>query len=99
MYILNEDIKNKPLISLSASEFIELLLSARAPMSEPAKPDVAFGIAELGEKIGCCPATVYAMKKTGALDGAIISHIGKKIVFDVAKARVAANEYKLSRHV
>lgn len=99
MNIMNDIMKNKPLVSLTAGEFIELLLSAKGPTVEPVKPEVAFGISELGAKIGCCPATIYALKKAGALEGAIISHIGKRIVFDVERARAAANEYKLSRNI
>ncbi len=99
MNIMNDIMKNKPLVSLTAGEFIELLLSAKGPTAEPVKPEVAFGISELGAKIGCCPATIYSLKKAGALEGAIISHIGKRIVFDVEKARTAANEFKLSRNI
>lgn len=99
MYTLNEHIMNKPLVSLSAGEFIELILSARGTTTEPVKPEIAYGISELSDKIGCCPATIYSLKKAGALEGAIISHIGKRIVFDVEKARTAANEFKLSRNI
>jgi hypothetical protein len=40
---------------------------------------------------------VYTLKKIGVLDSAIVSQIGKRIVFDVNKARILADEYQKSR--
>ena len=37
---------------------------------------------------------VHKLLRDGALEPAIVSHIGKKWVFDGEKARACANEYK-----
>ena len=86
----------KPLFSLTADEFFRAATALRAnAQSQPSSvKNVAYGLAELGEHIGCCQATLYALKKQGVLDAAIISHVGKKIVFDVDIAREAANTHK-----
>ena len=36
----------------------------------------------------------HDLKKKGVLDEAIVSHVGRKIVFDAEKARVLASEYQ-----
>ena len=54
----------------------------------------AYGIQELSDYIGCCQSTIYDLKKKGVLDEAIVSHVGRKIVFDAEKARVLASEYQ-----
>ena len=38
--------------------------------------------------------TIYDLKKKGVLDEAIISRVGRKIVFDAEKARVLASNYQ-----
>ena len=52
---------------------------------------------ELAAYLGCCESTIYAIKKSGALDEAIISKIGHRIVFDAEKARELANEYQCQK--
>ena len=42
----------------------------------------------------CCDSLVYKLRREGVLDEAIISRIGKKIVFDGDVARRCANEYQ-----
>lgn len=54
---------------------------------------LAVGVPALAEAIGCCASTIYEIKRTHALDGAIVSQIGKKSVFDVEMARQAADEF------
>lgn len=55
---------------------------------------VAKGISELAAELACSPSTIYSIKRTGALNDAIISQIGRKVVYDVERARYLANEYQ-----
>ena len=91
----------KPVWQLSCAEFCDLLKFATAASgnedekdSGPSTPRYAHGIHELGGLIGCCDTTVYYLKKTGILDPAIVSQIGRRIIFDVEKARRLAAEYQ-----
>ena len=56
--------------------------------------EYAHGITELSQKIGCCQSTIYMLKKEGVLDDAIVSQVGRKIIFNVGKARALADEYQ-----
>ena len=58
------------------------------------KVQYAYGIAELAQAVGCCQSTIYALKKSGVLDSAVVSRIGKRIIFDVGKARTVADNYQ-----
>ena len=57
-------------------------------------PHGSFHEKELSDYIGCCQSTIYDLKKKGVLDEAIISRVGRKIVFDAEKARVLASNYQ-----
>jgi hypothetical protein len=37
---------------------------------------------------------IYALKKEGVLDKAIVEQVGKRIIFDADKARMLADEYQ-----
>lgn len=60
----------------------------------PVRREQAIGIHKLAEELGCSVSILYELKKKGVLDDSIISHIGKKVVFDVEKARELANQYQ-----
>ena len=77
----------------------------RAPSATGQK---ALGVHALAVELGCSDSTVYALMRTprdeddssdggGILKDAIVSRIGRKIVFDVDKARLLAGEYHNSR--
>ena len=51
------------------------------------------GVRALAEFCGCCESTLYNVMRQGALDSAILSRIGKRIVFDGEKARELAQAY------
>ena len=91
----------KPLWQMTGEEFLqlnELTRSSSNSQQENNETKVyAHGINELASKLGCCQSTVYALKKLGILDNAIVSQIGKRIVFDVHKARELADEYQKSQ--
>ena len=52
------------------------------------------GVRQLASYLDCCESTLYSLKREGVLDKAVISRIGKNIVFDAEKARTLADEYK-----
>ena len=63
------------------------------------------GVQALADGLGCSPSTIYALMRTartedgsaaegGILRDAIVSRIGRAIVFDVERARELAKEYK-----
>lgn len=86
---------------MTGEEFLQLneLTRSSSNSQQESKETKTFahGINELATKLGCCPSTVYSLKKLGILDEAIVSQIGKRIVFDVNKARVLADEYQKSQ--
>ncbi len=89
---------SKPVWQMTGEEFCQLSMFAAegksSSISSASDGARAIGMHELGVAIGCCDSTVYSLKKQGVLDEAIISQIGKKIVFDVEKARVLAQAYQ-----
>ncbi len=91
----------KPLWQMTGEEFLqlnELTRGSSNSTTENNEPNLyAHGVNELATMLGCCQSTVYALKKLGILDNAIVSQIGKRIVFDVRKARVLADEYQKSQ--
>ena len=95
----------KPIWQMTGEEFLQLNEYSRSrtasSLSEGASESVeyAHGVSELAQKIGCSVATVFSLKKAGVLDGAVVSHIGKKIIFDVNKARTLADEFRRKRRV
>ena len=100
MYSTNEikieDLLGKMVVQLSCREFCALTRFAAEGIipSTPSQPIQAVGIHSLAESLGCSVSCLYAMKSKGILGDAIISHIGKKVVFDVQKARELANTYQ-----
>ena len=91
----------KPLWQMTGEEFLqlnELTRGSSNPTTENNEPKLyAHGVNELATMLGCCPSTVYSLKKLRILDNAIVSQIGKRIVFDVHKARILADEYQKSQ--
>lgn len=87
----------KPVWQMSGEEFCQLTMYANSSCQaggNTASKEYAYGIHELGTIIGCCDSTIYSLKKQGVLDDAIVSQIGKKIIFDVEKARRLAGEFQ-----
>ena len=52
------------------------------------------GVRALADYLNCCESTVFSLRRNGVLDNAIISHIGRKIVFNAEVARSLAAEYQ-----
>lgn len=86
----------KPIYVMTGKEFVQLAefaLSSK-PSTAPAEPLYVYGIQALAAYIGCCPSTIYELKKNNVLKPAIVSQVGKKIVFNAPLARDLAEEYK-----
>lgn len=92
------DLMRKPVWQMSGEELC-ILAKFAASTTTPSftsKPDKTrvIGIKELAAYLGCCESTIYAIKKAGILDSAIVSQIGKRIVFDAERARELADDYQ-----
>ena len=94
-------IMGKMIVQLSCEEFCVLTQYAVEGIAAPvagavssAKIHQVVGVTPLSAELGCSASFLYALKAKGVLDGAIISQIGKKAVFDVDKARELANTYQ-----
>ena len=57
----------KPVWQMSGEEFVQLAdyaLSSK-PSGTPSEPLYVYGIQALAAYIGCCPSTIYELKKNG----------------------------------
>lgn len=85
---------DRPLWQLSCREYIALLRYAQETHTEsgaPATRHLCHGVDALAQYLGCSPAKIYELKRKGILDAAVVSHIGRAIVFDGDRARELAN--------
>lgn len=84
---------------MTGAEFLELMkqnMTDKILAGETRKGRFyATGISALANEIGCSSSQVYILKRQGVLDTAIVSRIGRKIVFDVEKARELANDFTI----
>ena len=87
---------SKFLCQMTGEEFLQLSELARkdAEPSSVQPANYAYGIGELAKLIGCSQSTVYSLKRQGILDDAIVSNIGRRIIFDVEKARALADAFQ-----
>lgn len=93
-----KDLLGKMLVQLSGEEFCALTrfaVEGATPLASPLPvAKQAVGISLLADALGCSVSFLYSLKAKGVLNDAIISHIGKKVVFDVEKARNLAEQYQ-----
>ena len=96
------ELLDRPIWQMTGREFCVLAQYANGGQAQAAPAGgrkLCTGVRALAEYLGCCEATIYILKKDGVLDAAIISQIGKRIVFDGEKARSLAEErQKLKRN-
>ncbi len=89
-----ESLLKKFVWQMTGEEFLLLHKVAEGRQEDKEDPvKLIYGVHDLSIYIGCCESTIYELKKKGVLDDAIVSHIGRKIVFDGNKARLIADEY------
>ena len=107
-----EGFLGKPLWQMTGEEYCQLThyalsLSPNTGSSSP-PGQKALGVHALAVELGCSDSTVYSLMRTpreddGSADGggilrpAIVSRIGRRIVFDVETARRLADDYQSSR--
>ena len=91
------DLLNKPLWQLTGSEYLALHRYAHEKdgmNSKECHPITRVtGVHALAQYIECSDSQVYKLRREGVLDEAIISHVGKSIVFDGEKARELAQAF------
>lgn len=102
--IVIESLLDKPVWQMTGEEYIELTqyaLSSSGANENHVERRVqkAMGVHALAVELGCSDSTVYSLMRTareedgssegsGILHDAIVSRIGRRIVFDVERARV-----------
>ena len=102
-----EGLLEKPVYMMTGEEYLELTHYALAN-SPNAAGQKALGVHALAVELGCSESTIYALMRApreedgsnvggGVLREAIVSRIGRRIVFDVDKARKLADEYQATR--
>lgn len=95
-YIANIDpatLLDKPIWQMSGREFCALTNYANAmneALSAPASRHLCRGVRALATHLACSESKIYALRRDGVLDDAVVSRIGKAIVFDGEKARMLA---------
>ena len=98
----------KPVWQMTGEEYCQLThyalsLSQNTGSSQTPAGRKALGVHALAEELGCSESTIYALMRTlreedgsseggGVLKPAIVSRIGRRIVFDVDKARELATQ-------
>lgn len=103
-----EGLLEKPVYMMTGEEYLELTHYALANSQPAANQTTrggqkAFGVHALAVELGCSDSTIYALMRAprkeddsadggGVLKDAIISRIGRRIVFDVDKARELAQQ-------
>ena len=90
---------SRRLIDLEGRDFVALAqyAGAIAGSNEPVASSQAIGINALADALSCSASQIYNLNKAHMLDDAVISRIGRRIVYDVDKARAAANNWMASR--
>ena len=99
--ILNDaqGLLEKPVWQMTGQELIDLVRvsgqygDASSPEGDLRSARVT-GVQALADHIGCCASTISMLRRNGVLDEAVVSQVGRKIVFDAEKARVLATTYQ-----
>ncbi len=90
----SNSLMKKFLWQMTGEEFVMLHHVAEGQqVKKGEQPKLIYGVHDLSVFIGCSESTIFLLKKRGVFDDAIVSRIGKKIVFDADKAKEIAKEY------
>ncbi len=108
-----EPLLEKPVWQLSGREFCELVQFANGlregqRAGTDAQRTLVYGVQALADALGCSPSTIYTLMRApreedgsavdgGILRNAIVSRIGRRIVFDVELARELADQKRRDR--
>ena len=85
-----------PLWQMTGEEFFRLTRYANGGGRDENDARVT-GNSELAEFVGCSVSTICKMKKTGLLNRAVLSDIGRSTVYDGNLARDIIKEYTHGR--
>lgn len=96
-----QELLHKPLWQLTGEEYVALhayacTINMDGKAGKPAISQIK-GVRPLAEYCSCSESQIYKLLREGVLDEAIISHIGKRIVFDGDKACELAQAFMLHR--
>jgi len=100
-----EDLLRKPMWQMTGQEYVDLHAyacaclpnmggSAKAPLVTHLK-----GVHAVADYCNCSDSQVAKLLREGVLDSAIVSRIGKSIVFDGDEARRCADEYLTQQRI
>lgn len=89
-----QSLLKKPIWQMTGEEFLYLSSANGEKANEQPPKNYAYGMRALGDAIGCSLSTIYDLKKKGVLDEAIVSFVGRRIAFDIDKARFLADQYQ-----
>jgi len=100
-----EELKGRPLISLTAEENSAVLVDAFLKAHQIAnqaeiktnETKLIYGLAGLGKLLGCSHVTSQRIKNSGKLNGCF-SQISRKIIFDEAKVLKALEITTRKKH-
>lgn len=93
---ITNELLQKPIWQMLGKEFIALLQDYIQDSEIEHQPEhkKVLGMKALSAELGCCEATLYNIAKKGVLDVAVVSRIGRRVVYDVDLARKVADEYQ-----
>lgn len=93
-----KNLLDKPLWQMTGEEYVALHAYACAINTEGREASQVTrrlkGVQAVAEYCACSPSQIAKLLREGVLDSAIVSRIGKSIVFDADKARNSANVYQ-----
>ena len=95
----NESLLGKMLVQMTGEELVAIFRMAATEGKDVTGTSAetvkyVYGVQDLAAYIGCCASTIYDLKKRGVLNAAIVSKVGKRIVFNAPLARQLADDYK-----
>ena len=98
----NESLLGKYVLHMTGEELVAIFRMAATEEKDVTGTSVetvkyVYGVQDLAAYIGCCASTIYDLKRQGVLKPAIVSKVGKKIVFNAPLARQLADEYQRQR--
>ncbi len=94
---INQELLERPLWGLTVMEFLSVLSEAGKLQEDGAlwllSSKRIIGVKALAKYLNCSESTIYLLRRKGVLDDAVVSQIGRSIVFDGDKARALACEH------
>lgn len=93
-----KNLLDKPLWQMTGEEYVALHAYACTINTEGREASQVTrlkGVQAVAEYCACSPSQIAKLLREGVLDTAILSRIGKSIVFDADKARDCADDYQM----